>query len=126
MSQTYAVPLNREHYSVTFDHEFLSVLRARELEPQIDELYSVGTIRHGSDESSGYLLAVISHLNAPLDTVDVVDAERTETLICGCAGYYFNSYDEQVGAKIDDCKHCSRIKEKRRTELPDDQSTLIP
>ena len=126
MSQTYAVPIDREWSTVTFDHEFLSALRGRQLEPAVEELYSVGTIRYGSDESSGYLLARVSHLNAPLDTVDVVDAERDTTYICGCPGFKNHCYDEQVGAKIDDCKHCEKIKEQRKEDLPDEQSTLIP
>ena len=125
MSQPYAVPLNTEWSQVSFDHEFLTVLRARDMEPQIEELYSVGTIRHGSDDSSGYVLAVVSHLPAPLDTVDVADTERLETVICGCPGWFNHCYDEEVGAKIDDCKHCKQVSKQRRTEIADNQEQLI-
>jgi len=126
MSQTYIAELDREWSQVTFDHEFLSALRGRNLEPQIEELYSAGTIRYGSDESSSYLLARVSHLTAPLDEVDVVDAERSESYVCGCPGFYNHCYDNQVGAKIDDCRHTEKAKEENREELPEDQSTLIP
>jgi len=124
MSQTYATKLNREHSTVTFDHEFIGALRGRNTAVEIEELWSVGSIKHG-EEDSGYLLAVVSHLPAPIDTLDVADTERVETLVCGCPGFYFHAYDEQVGAKIDDCSHCERVKEKRRTELPDSQSQLV-
>jgi len=126
MTQTYAVPIDREWSTVTFNHEFLAALRGRNLEPEVEQLYSVGTIRYGSEDSSGYVLAKVSHLTAPLDTVDVVDAEREETYICGCPGFHNHCYDEQIGAKIDDCKHCEEIKEQEREELPENQSTLIP
>jgi len=125
MSQIYAIPLNDEHSTVTFNHEFLSALKARELEPQIEALHSVGTARYGSEDSSAYLLARVSLLPAPLDTVDLVNATREETYICGCPDFYFDCYDEQVGAKIDDCKHCKKIKEQRKEDLPDEQSTLL-
>lgn len=123
MSRTYAAPLDPEHYGLTFEHPFLTALRGRELHPEIEELWSVGTIYPGED-NSGYLLAVVSHLTAPLDEVDVANADRRETLICGCKGYYMDCYDNQVGAKIDDCKHCQRIKQKRRTDIPEEQATL--
>jgi flavorubredoxin len=125
MSQTYAVPVDREHTTVSFDHEFLNVLRSRNLKLDVEELYSVGTIRHGSDESSGYLLAVVSHLTAPLDEVDVVNQERKETAVCGCSGWYHHAYDQEIGAKVGDCKHTERVKELRGTEMPDDQATLV-
>jgi len=91
----------------------------------VEELYSVGTIRHGSDESSGYLLAVVSHLTAPLDEVDVVNQERKETAVCDCSGWYHHAHDQEIGAKIGDCKHTERVKELRGTEMPDDQATLV-
>lgn len=123
MSRTYAAQLDPEHYGLIFEHPFLTALRARELHPEIEELWSVGSINPG-DEDSGYILAVVSHLTAPLDEVDLADTERKETCICGCPGFYFHSYDEQVGAKIDDCSHCERVKQKRRTEIPEEQTTL--
>jgi len=58
--------------------------------------------------------------------VDVVDETRETTYVCGCPGFANHCYDEQVGAKIDDCKHVERIKEQRKEDLPDEQSTLIP
>lgn len=124
MSRTYAVELDREHYSTTFQHEFLTALRSRVLSPEIEELWSVGTINHGED-NTGYLLAVVSHHKGSLDELDVVEAERTETLICGCPGWFFQCYDEQVGAKIDDCKHCEEVKRQRRTEIEENQETLL-
>jgi len=126
MSQSYASALDTEWSTVSFNHEFLAALRGRNLEPEIEELYSVGTIRFGSEESSSYLLARVSHLTAPLDTVDVVDAQREETYICGCPGYYNHCYDQQIGAKIDDCKHCEKLKKQRKEQIDDEQSTLIP
>jgi len=125
MSNTYAVPLDREYSSVSFDHEFLNVLRSRNLKLDVEEMWSVGTIRHGSEESSGYLLAVVSHLTAPLDEVDIVNQERKETLVCGCTGFFHHCYDSGVGAKIGDCKHTERVKELRGTEMPDNQATLV-
>jgi hypothetical protein len=124
MTRTHATRLNQEHATVGFDHEFLSILRSRNLKIQIEELWQVGTIKPGS-ENSGYLLAVVSHLTAPLDEVDLADTERKETLVCGCKGFYFNSYDREIGAKVEDCKHCERVKQKRRTEVSEDQETLV-
>jgi len=126
MSQVYTVPLDTEWSSVTFDHEFLSVLRARNLEIEIEQLYTVGTLRHGSDDNSSYLLAKVSHLTDPLDEVDVVDAERDESLVCGCPGWFNHCYDNQVGAKIDDCKHTKRLKQKEGRDVDQDQATLLP
>jgi len=125
MSEVYAVPIDDEWSSVSFDHEFLNVLRSRDMEVEIEHLYTVGTLRHGSDESSSYVMAKISHLQAPLDTVDVVDAERTETYVCGCANYYFDCYDDQVGAKIDDCKHCKKAKKQSGEIQAENQATLL-
>jgi hypothetical protein len=124
MSQTYAVPLNTEWSTVTFDHEFLTVLKSRGLEPQIEERWSVGTIRHGSEESSGYLCVVLSHLEAPLDEIDVVAAERKEAFCCGCPGWRHHAYDDQIGAPIDECRHVEAVKKERRTEVDDSQATL--
>jgi len=126
MSQAYCVPIETEHSTIGFDHELLAALRGRQLEVEVEQVYNVGTIRYGSEESSGYLMAKVSHLTAPLDAVDVVNAERTETWVCGCKGFHFNCYDEQIGAKIDDCKHTQKAKEQEREDLPDNQSTLIP
>jgi hypothetical protein len=125
MSTTYAVPLDREYSSVSFDHEFLNVLRSRNLKLDVEALYSVGTIRHGSEESSGYLLAVVSHLTAPLDEVDIVDSERKESYVCGCADFYHRGYDSEVGAIVDDCKHIRKLKKKRGQQTADDQATLV-
>jgi hypothetical protein len=125
MNKPYATTLNTEWSSVEFSHEFLTVLESRDLQVKVEQLYSVGTIRHGSTESSSYLMAVVSHLPDSLDNVDVVDTERVETLICGCPGFYNHCYDNDVGAKIDDCKHTERVKELRRTELPENQETLV-
>jgi len=124
MSQTYATQLDQEHATIAFDHEFLSILRSRNLKIQIEELWSVGTITHG-EENSGYLLAVVSHLPGPIEEIDLADTERKETLVCGCKGFYFNSYDREIGAKVEDCKHCNRVKQKRRTEVSDQQETLV-
>lgn len=124
MSEVYAVPLDTEWSSVMFEHEFLNILRARDLEPKREQLYTVGTLRHGSDDNSSYLMAKVSHLKAPLDTVDIVQADRKETFICGCADWYYDCYDEQVGAKIDDCKHCERHKQKEGI-ADDNQATLL-
>jgi hypothetical protein len=124
MSRTYATQLDQEHATVGFDHEFLSILRSRNLKIQIEELWQVGTIKPG-EENSGYILAVVSHLTAPIEEVDLADTERKETLVCGCKGFYFNSYDREIGAKVEDCKHCSKVKQKRRTDAPDEQETLV-
>lgn len=125
MSEIYALSIDQEWSQVSFDHEFLNVLRARNLNPEIEELYTVGTLRHGSEESSSYLLARVSHLEAPQEELDLVDTERKETYICGCAGWMNHCYDHQVGAKIDDCRHCERLK-KRRGEIQDEnQATLV-
>jgi len=126
MSQAYCVPIETEHSSVSFDHELIAALRGKQLEVEIEQLYNVGTIRYGSEDSSGYVMAKISHLTAPLDVVDVVDAERVESYVCGCKGFYFDCYDEQIGAKIDDCKHTKTARKQERDELPEEQSTLIP
>jgi len=125
MSQTYAVPVDRQHSTVSFDHEFLNVLRSRNLKLDVEALYSVGTIRHGSEESSGYLLAVVSHLTAPLDEVDVVNQDRKESLICGCPDFYHRAYEKDVGAIVDDCKHTRKLKKKRGQETAEDQTTLV-
>jgi len=125
--QRYAVPIDREYYSLTFDHELLTTLRARSLSPQVIDLYNVGTIRpdHHNKDTSGYVLAVVSHLKAPLDELDVAATERTESLICGCPGWHFHSYDEQIGAKIDDCKHCEDVKAQRNGETtPAEQAAI--
>ena len=74
MSRVFASEIDREHSAVSFDHEFLTILRGRNLNVDVETLYTVGTIRHGSDDDSSYLLAVVSHLKAPLDEVDVVNA----------------------------------------------------
>lgn len=116
MSRTYATQLDREHYSATFQHELIAALRGRGLQPQIEEVWSVGTIKPGS-ENSGYLLAVVSHLTAPIEEVDLTNAERKETVVCGCAQYYFDCFDRQVGAPIDECKHCERVQKQRRQEI---------
>ena len=125
MSQTYATKLNREHCTVTFDHQLLGALRGRNLSPSIEELWSVGSINHGEDDS-GYLLAVVEHLQAQQDEVDLVAAETRETHICGCTGFFHHAFDQQVGDKIDDCKHVERVKEKRRVDIDDQQKTLLP
>jgi len=124
MSNTYATKLNREYSQVTFDHELLAALRGRDLSPTIEELWYVGSINHGGNDS-GYLLAVVEHLTAPQDTVDLVEAEKHESHICGCTGFYHHAYDQQIGAKIDDCKHVERVKEKRRVSFDDKQETLL-
>jgi len=124
MSQVYSVPINQEHSVVSFDHEFLNVLRGRNLSLDIEQLYNVGTLRFGSEESSGYIAAVVSHLTAPLDEVDLADADRVETIVCGCDGWYHHAYDQQVGAVIDDCRHTEQIRRQRRTDVDDQQQTL--
>jgi len=123
MSRVFASELDTEYSSVSYDHELLNVLRGRNLKLEIETLYTVGTINHGTDDSS-YLLAVVSHLQAPFDEVDVVNADRKETLVCGCPGFFHHCYDGEVGAKIDDCKHTERVKQLRRTELAENQATL--
>lgn len=124
MTRTYATQLDQEHYTATFDHEFLGALRGRQLKPEITGLWSVGTIKPGED-NSGYLLAVVSHYKAPFDVIDVADAERKETLICGCPGFKFHCYDQEIGGKIDDCRHCEQVKKQKRTEVSDQQETLV-
>jgi len=126
MSEIYVVPLNQEWCSVSFNHEFINAIRGRGLKPEIEQLYTVGTIRHGSEESSSYLMAEISHLEAPLDEVDIVNVERKTSFCCGCAGWKNHCYDEQIGAPIDDCKHVERAQQKLKTTVDDNQETLIP
>jgi hypothetical protein len=125
MSETYAVPIDDDWSSVSFDHEFINVLRSRNMEVEFEELFTVGTLRHGSDESSSYIMAKISHLQAPLDTVDVVDAERKTTYVCGCPGFFNHCYDADVGAKVDDCRHCERAKEQSGEIQAENQATLL-
>jgi len=125
MSSVYAAKINREHSSVSFQHELITALKGRNLSVDVEELWNVGTINHGED-NSGYVLAVISHLTAPQDTVDVANAERKETLVCGCTGFYFDCFDDQIGAKIDDCKHTKKVKKARKMAVDDNQETLIP
>jgi len=124
MDKVYVIEMDTEWCDVTFSHEFLSALRARNLAVEVEELYSTGTLRAGSEDNSSYLLAEITHLKAPMDEVDVVDAERKTTYICGCPGFFNHAYDNQIGVKVDDCKHTKRAKEKERTEMPDEQTTL--
>jgi len=124
MDNVYAIEMETEWCGVSFRHEFLSALRARNLAVEVEQLYTVGTIRHGSDENSTYVMAEVTHLKAPMNEVDVVNAERKTTYICGCPGFYNHAYDNQIGVKVDDCKHTSRAKQKARTEMPDEQTTL--
>lgn len=124
MSEVYAVPINREWSAVSFDHEFLNVLRARNMEVEIEELYTVGTLRHGSEDSTSYVMAEVSHLKAPLDTVDVVEADRTTSFCCGCPGWSNHCYDEQIGAPVDECKHIERLKQKQG-HADENQATLV-
>ena len=123
MSRTYAAEIDDEHCGIHFEHELLTALRGRNLAPEIEALWSVGTLNPGEANSS-YVAAVVSHHTAPLDEIDVATAERTETVICGCDGYYYHCYDQQIGAPIDECKHCERINKQRRTDLPENQTTL--
>lgn len=125
MSETYVLSIDQEWSQVSFDHELLSILRSRNLAIDIEETYSVGTIRHGSDESSSYLMAKVSHLTAPLDTVDVVDAERTTSYVCGCPDFWFDCYDSEIGAKIEDCKHTTKAKKQNGELTAEDQETLL-
>lgn len=125
MSEVYAVPLNQDHSQVSFNHEFLSALRGRKLQPETKKLYTVGTIRHGSEENTSYLMAKVEHLKAPLDEVDVVEAEKRDTFICGCPGFLFQCYDQQIGAKIDDCKHIERQKKQSKQTADQNQETLV-
>jgi len=124
MSQTYAAQMDVEHCGLHFEHELLTALRGRELAPEIEELWSVGTIYNGEDNTS-YPLAIVSHHTAPLDEIDVATAERTETAICSCPQYFFECFDRQVGAPIDECKHVERVNQRRRTDTPDEQQTLL-
>lgn len=125
MSHTYAAALDDDHARITFDHELLGALRSRNLEPEITETWISGTIKPGDDDSA-HVVAVVQHLTAPIDEVDLVDAERRETHICSCPGFYYHKYDEDVGAKVGDCRHVERVKQERRVNLPDEQATLEP
>lgn len=123
--QVYAVQLSEPHGQIAFEHPFRTILESRDLAVEIEEKWSVGTLRHGSDDDSSYVLAVVSHLTESQDKVDLVDADRVETLICPCHGYWHHNYDHDLGAKTGDCRHCKEVKRKRRTELPDQQQTLV-
>jgi len=124
MSTTYAVRIDTEHTTIDFDHEMCGILRGKDMKPEVEELYSVGTEKHGEDDS-GYLLAVVSHWTEAFRFVDGDTDKRLETLVCGCPGYNFHCMDRELGAKVDDCKHCKRVKRKRRTELDDQQVRLV-
>jgi len=123
MSQPYAVEIDTAHTDIEFDHEMIGILRGKELRPQIEALWSVGTEKHGTDDSA-YILAVVSHWEDAFRYIDVQEDERTETLVCGCPGYNFHCINRDLGAKVDDCKHCDAVKREKRTELPDQQATL--
>jgi hypothetical protein len=123
--RVYANPINTEHVKFSFSTEFEGILRGKNLRPEVEELYSVGTERPGDDDSS-YLLAVVSHWTEPFEYVDAAEDRQTETLVCSCPGFHYQCVDRDVGAKTDDCKHCERVKELHRTEMPDEQTTLIP
>jgi hypothetical protein len=123
--RVYANPVDTEHCIVSFSTELAGILQGKNLQPEVSKLYSVGTERPGDDDSS-YLLAVISHWDVPFEHIDAAGDSRVETLICSCPGYHYQCVDRDVGVKVDDCKHCERVKELRRTEMPDEQSTLIP
>ena len=45
MGRKYATELSPEHYTLDFDHEFLFAMRGMQLSPEIEELWSVGTIQ---------------------------------------------------------------------------------
>jgi len=124
MSHPYAIQIDTEHVDVAFAHEMIGILRGKDLKPEIEELWSVGSEKHGQDDS-GYLLAVVSHWTEAFRYVDVESDEKTETLVCGCTGYNFHCIDRDLGAKVDDCKHCKQVKKARRTEVDDSQATLV-
>jgi len=56
----------------------------------------------------------------------VAEVDRKTTYICGCPGYFHHAYDSQIGAKIDDCKHCERLKQQSKQTTDENQATLIP
>lgn len=125
MSHTYAAKLDDEHARFDLEHELLSVLKSRDLEPEITEKWISGTIKPGDDDSA-HVVVVVEHLTDPLEDVDVVEAERNETHICSCKGFYHHYYDQDVGAKVGDCRHVERVKQERRLNIPPEQQTLEP
>lgn len=123
MSTVYAVQIDTEHTDIEFDHEMCGILRGKNLKPTVEELWSVGSEKHGGDDS-GYILGVVSHWKDDFRYVDAQEDSPAETLVCGCTDYYFRCLDRDLGAKVDDCKHCQRVKKQRRTELSEQQATL--
>lgn len=114
--------LDREHINIAFGHELLTTLKSKGLSPTVERYFSVVNQKHGED-NSGYIVAEVTHLTKPKAKADIV-ADSTTTYICPCTGFYHHCYDQNLGAKVDDCQHIERVKQKTRGNIDDKQQTL--